>query len=300
MGGSASIPSQDSCDKESSTGNKESSSKQPQTDATDHDDPDEDEDEEEDEAIVDPVASAYSTLSKQADQNKVRQLKKTFSQQDILQPPLARELGDIAMLETGLALRENKTITAIDLPHQKIKMLGLLFLLQELQDNIALKSLDLSYNFVGTEGIPADELLGDASVACAALAAVVSSDATVIETLRLERSHLASADGVTLGQALATNSSLKTLVLNGNDISNAGASAIGESLSSTSSLLVLDLSNNNIGARGVGGLAGALRSPAASLEVLLLEGNCLGAEGCQIIASALEGNTSLKSIRYCL
>jgi Ran GTPase-activating protein (RanGAP) involved in mRNA processing and transport len=226
----------------------------------------------------------------------VRLLKKTYSQQDTLLAP-SRELDDLAMLETGMALQGNKSIKTVDLPHQNIKRSGLLYVLQELYDNNTVTSMDLSYNMMGTADTTGDEPFNDkTSVACTAMAEVLNSDVTVVEALNLEMNHLSPSGGVIIGESLASNKSLKTLRLNDNEISSPGALAIGTSLSLNTTLLFLDLNNNKIDAQGLRSLSDALCSSTA-LKVLYLEKNNIGVEGCKMLARGLKENTTLKNIR---
>lgn len=250
-------------------------------------------------ANVEIVDNSFFALKKLADLNQVRELKKKFSLQDTLVAP-SRELDAVAMVEIGMAIRENKTITSIDLPHQHIQKNGLLFLLQELYINTTLTSMDLSYNEMGTAASTDDQSSYDElsfSEACTAMAKILTSNVTIIDTLNLNNNHLSPDDGTIIGQALATNETLKTLHLNSNGISNPGALSIGSSISSNRTLLFLDLSNNQIGPGGVTALASALRSPTTALKTLCLERNNLGAEGCKSLANGLKDNSSLKTIR---
>mmetsp|Transcript_16295 Transcript_16295/g.30424 ORF Transcript_16295/g.30424 Transcript_16295/m.30424 type:complete len:180 (+) Transcript_16295:143-682(+) len=69
---------------------------------------------------VDPIEAAHEELSTGVDQSNVRLLKKTYMQQDaVIAPPPARGMDDVAVLELALALRENNSITSIDLANQR-------------------------------------------------------------------------------------------------------------------------------------------------------------------------------------
>lgn len=303
MGGGNSTPSISKEDSVLSRGDSSISSSRSHRDRSNNQDSHENEDADSgaDEVVDDESVTldenSYTALSKRVDLNNVRLLKKNYNQQDVIQAP-SQEMNALAMLEMGMALRENKTITSIDLPHQYIPKNGLLFLLQELYENGTLKTLDLSYNMMGSAEITDDHPSDDDSMACIALGKLLNSDVTVIESINLEMTNLSPADGVEIGEALAKNKSLQTLRLSSNAIGNAGSRAIWSSLSSTTTLLLLELNSNNIGPESISVLAGALRSPAAVLKTLYLERNNLGAEGCKYLSSGLLENMSLKTIRY--
>ena len=297
MGGTASVDTSQATSL--SRGDSLSSNQQSLDDETDKNSSNSQNENEENGRDLDPVAAAYSTLSKCVNLNKVRFLKKKYLQQDTIEGPSAKEsrLSDVMLIEMGMALRDNNTITSIDLRHQRIEKRGLLFLLKELHENSTLTSLELSDNMMGCTDTIESILFEDNSVTCAALTKLISSEVTVVEAVNLEMNQLSPEDGVMIGESLASNSSLKMLRLNDNSVSNSGALAIGTSLQSHKSLVFLDLSNNNIGAEGVKSLADALQSPVIVLRYLYLERNCIGAAGCKILASGLASNETLKSLR---
>lgn len=244
---------------------------------------------------VDPIEAAHEELSTEVDHNKVRQLKKTYMQQDaVIAPAPARGMKDVAVLELALALRENNSITSVDLANQRIRQLSLLFLFRELSHIYSLTAMDLSHNYVGSGGSDNEELPCDSNVACLALADILKAENVAIETLNLEMNTLSPPDGEILGKALANNSSLRELRLRDNSIADAGAAAIGEALSTSSTMQFLDLNNNGVGPRGARSLSNALRVSSCCLNAIFLDGNSIGGEGCKAIASALGENGSLQ------
>ena len=66
------------------------------------------------------------------------------------------------------------------------------------------------------------------------------------------------SDGLTIAQALRSNSTLTTLDLSGNKIEDTGATAIAEALKSNFTLTTLDLHGNEIEDKGAAAIAHAL------------------------------------------
>lgn len=265
--------------------------------------------EDEDLEPPDPVAAAYSSFSKCIDPGRVRQLQKTYVQQVMLEGEARKKTetqrdSDVAMLEMGMAMRGNDTISCIRLPNQRCSSLGLMLFLQELAGIRSLTALDLSCNCLGPVAPPCEEDDEDSSshsfgpAACAALASVLSSKGVAVETLELDSCRLGPAEGGALAAALETSSSLKKLLLGDNDLRSAGALVIGAALNSTPALTCLNLSGNGIDHRGVQSLSNFLsRAGRVRLKTLSLERNSIGAEGCLVLAAGLRANSSLTSLR---
>lgn len=248
---------------------------------------------------VDPIEAALEELSTDVDHNNIRLLKKTYAQQDaVIAPAPARGMDNVALLELAFALRENNSITSVDLAHQRARQLGLLFLFRELSHIKSLTAIDLSHNSVGSGGPDNEDLPYDSNVACLALADILKAENVAIETLNLEMNTLSPADGEIIGKALADNSSLRELRLRDNSMADAGAAAIGAALSTSSRMQFLDLNNNDIGPRGARSLGEALRVSSCCLKAIFLDGNSIGSEGCKAIASALGENGSVQVLRY--
>jgi hypothetical protein len=249
---------------------------------------------------VDLLTVAFEQLRARTNATSVRMLKKTYAQQDaVLAPPPARGMDDVAVLELALALQENKSITSLDLAHQRAQPLGLFFLLRELCNIKTLTSMDLRHNTVGSGGTDIDTefMLDDSSITCTALGDILSADDAAVKILILEMNSLSESDGSILGNALANNTSLRELRLNNNFLADTGVATIGNALAVSSRLNILDLNDNFIGSRGAQGLGKALQSKSCCLKSLHLDCNNIGVEGCHGIARALEDNNNLKVLR---
>lgn len=159
-------------------------------------------------------------------------------------PNVARVLAD--------ALKENETLTELDLSHNNIGPNGAMVLADVIQVNSTLTKLNLYGNSIGPNG-------------ARALADVIQVNHTLTE-LNLAVNSI--DDGViALAHALQVNRTLTKLHLGHNDIGLYGARVLADLIQVNHTLTKLDLAYNDIGPNGVIALADALETNFVLYEV---------------------------------
>lgn len=150
----------------------------------------------------------------------------------------------------GDFLAINPEISHLELKGNNITSKGLVFILEGLQQNFKIKSMNLEWNYLGMEPSGLELLVN----------------------------------------FLKKNQSLQHLDLKNNKISgNDAGRVLGELLTSSKSLLVLDLRWNEIGTLGAKSILAGLKENS-SLKVLELAGNNVSEDILQEISSILEKN----------
>ena len=96
---------------------------------------------------------------------------------------------------------------------------------------------------------------------------------------------------------LCDSQNLKSITLQHMDLNTSQISSIAESLQSSTSLVFLRLSDCGIGMEGWRALASILPENKSLLHLDLSQCDTLDDDGCFIIGSCLEGNTSLKMLQ---
>ncbi|CAF1540590.1 unnamed protein product [Adineta steineri] len=156
------------------------------------------------------------------------------------------QLGDKGAQAAAKALQKNTTLTKLYLNQNQIGDEGAQVLGEALQNNTTLTILMLGNNQIGDKGAQA---LGE----------VLQKNATLIE-LGLIYNQIGDKGAQVLGEALQNNTTLTILMLGNNQIGDKGAQALGEVLQKNATLMRLHLCNNKIGDKGAQALGEALQN----------------------------------------
>ena len=146
----------------------------------------------------------------------------------------------------------------------------------------SLKTLNLADNNISDEGM---RILCIGLMKCAHLGEVTLSYNTLSE---LSMKHLASV--------ITAGCQLSVLVLRGNSIGDEGVETLLSCMDEGYPLKHLDLSYNDITTEGAALVASALCSLLVHMEVLALDSNAIGAEGANLVFSALQCNSSIQKL----
>ncbi|CAF3997705.1 unnamed protein product [Adineta steineri] len=140
-------------------------------------------------------------------------------------------IDDIEMQFLTDALINNETIIKLDLSQNKIGDIGIQHLADALQINRTITELDLSQNHIGDEGI---QYLANAL-----------QINTTITNLKLEQNKISDIGIQYLADALKDNKVLSVLELSYNEISNNGLQYLDDALKENKTLIKLDLEGNS-------------------------------------------------------
>ena len=187
----------------------------------------------------------------------------------------------------------NTTLEHVDINSCSIGPVGAQLLAQALCVNTSVKTLDLTDNPLGVEGVKAlAEMLGGNG------AEGSGTVNTTLQQLGLNDCLIGSLGAQHLAQALRVNTTVKTLKLSLNPLRDEGAKALAEMLGGNgaessgtvnTTLKHVDLSWCRIRPVGAQLLAQALRVNT-SVKTLKLSNNPLGDEGAKALAEMLGGN----------
>jgi Ran GTPase-activating protein (RanGAP) involved in mRNA processing and transport len=194
------------------------------------------------------------------------------------------EIGDDGCLQIILALRNNRTITNLNLSdtgmsHNALTVLGSL-----IGQIDRLKCLHVDNPHNGIDGDSASKRLFLS----------LCTNQSLVE-LSIARAKLGDDSAFLLAQALAVNTTLTRLRIRSNGISSIGAEFLAKALTSNSTLEVLDISGNKIGDKGAEAIAAMLKENA-HLTKLDLQNNGIAGVGLLAICRALPANTAVVEV----
>ena len=222
---------------------------------------------------------------------------------------LTLRISEAHVVALAEALKQNTSLTQLDLSYNDISAQGVAALAEALKHNTSLTQLDLSDNDISDQGAAdlaealkqntsltqLDLTDNDISAQGAAELAEALKQNTSLTQLDLSDNDISAQGAVDLAEALKHNTSLTQLDLSDNDISDQGAADLAEALKQNTSLTQLDLSDNDISAQGAADLAEGLKQNT-SLTQLNLSGNDISEGGAAALAEALKQNTSLTQL----
>ncbi|PFX18326.1 Nucleotide-binding oligomerization domain-containing protein 2 [Stylophora pistillata] len=191
------------------------------------------------------------------------------------------EMNDDGAVILANVLKENRTVTNLNLSRNNIGDDGATGLAEALKSNVSLKELNLSRNKIG-------------GVGAASLGEALNGE-TSLEVLDLRENKIGEAGFEALAEGLKSNSCLTKLSLFNNSAGDTGVTALAKGLKSNSSLKELYLFSNNLGDDGAAALADAL-SYSSCLTLLYLCRNRIGDPGAAALALCLKDNASLKEL----
>ena len=142
------------------------------------------------------------------------------------------EIGNDGIRTIAPYIKQNHSITMVDLSDNQISYRGAAALSEILKHNYTLKSLDLGYNMLGEKGV-------------IKIAESLKSNWSLIE-LNLSHNRITSLGLIEFAKALKYNSSLHVLNLSSNDIEDEGAIELAYALKLNKSLHTLNLDHNRI------------------------------------------------------
>ncbi|CAF1099752.1 unnamed protein product [Adineta steineri] len=202
-------------------------------------------------------------------------------------------------------LQNNKTLTTLNLLNNQIGDKGAQYLGEALQKNKTLTKLELYENQIGDEGA---QYLGEALQKNTTLTKLDLSynriraegaknlgKALTLTTLILSSNQIEAQGAKHLGEGLQNNTKLTSLNLSSNHIEAQGAKNLGEALQKNRTLTQLDLSSNQIGDQGAKDLGEALQDNT-TLTTLNLDKNQIGDQGAKDLGVALKNNTKLAQL----
>ncbi|KXZ53740.1 hypothetical protein GPECTOR_6g657 [Gonium pectorale] len=219
-------------------------------------------------------------------------------------------LGDAGVLAIAEMLRQNTSLTMLDLADTHFSIQGLIGLANALTDgNTTLKILDLedaqlqapqdsTYQHVArmlaantslTELSLAKHRMVDSQLELLVSQGFARSRANWV-SLSLRANRLSPLSGPTLERLLGFAPRLQQLNLAANSLGNDGAIALSRCLPACPALQELDVRSNGIGDPGVIALAGALQR-VHTIELFTLWGNNFGPGACRAMAEALVSPT---------
>lgn len=144
-------------------------------------------------------------------------------------------------------LKENSTLTKLNLARNKFADRGTIILMLSLQKNSILKDLNFSNNIIGNTGAEA-------------IANILKINSALTH-LNLSNNIIADEGASAIGVALKKNSVLKSLNLLGNQVGDLGMQTLADGLEINSSLTRLSLYENKITDYGFNMIAIALKLP---------------------------------------
>ncbi len=176
------------------------------------------------------------------------------------------------------------TVLALDLSRIGIDLFSV-ELVKKLQSYTNLQSLNLSMNYIDTDGIT---FFADGLKFCSKL-----------YTLNLSNNKIDSSGVVALASGFKYFTNLISLNLGSNNIGSEGAIALASRLKHCANLISLNFKSNNIDSEGAIALANELQG-CIKLRTLSLEGNLIGFDGAITLVDRLRNcNISLHTLDFC-
>ena len=216
-----------------------------------------------------------------------------------------KKVGDDNVKELSEALKNNRTLTSLNLNDNKIEA-GAKDLIKVIKYIRTLISLNLRNNKIGDLGaIKLSQVLRHNTnlttlnlrcinisiVAIRNLSAALMDNKT-LTSLNLRNNKIRSAGAIELGMALKENKYLTSLNLGNNKIGKAGAQALSNALQNNITLSTLKLKCNKIRDGGVTALSQALKKNT-TLIFLELQWNKISDAGLQELSEGLQTNNTL-------
>ncbi|KXS19660.1 RNI-like protein [Gonapodya prolifera JEL478] len=195
---------------------------------------------------------------------------------------------------------------SINLSRAGVRLDNVIGLVDTLQANTTVISLDITRNMIGDEGVKTLSKLLESSATLVdlklwdsnfgfegamALATALKTNSSLTH-LWLHRNQIGDHGANALAEALHVNVTLTNLALHANGITDEGAKGLAEMLKINTALLHLDLSHNGIADEGTMALAEALKMNSVLSKFNLLV-NCVSTEGAKALADMLKTNTTV-------
>jgi Ran GTPase-activating protein (RanGAP) involved in mRNA processing and transport len=214
----------------------------------------------------------------------------------------ACDMNDDFMLILSEALSTNRSITSLDLSHNRIGDKGCGWLCDGLLINTMLKHLDMSYNEFGDAGVVyiSDLLMSNISLVTVnlsknkigkegvhAISRAMLSNTTLLN-LNLSYSIVDKEAAEYLAKGLKGNKSLTNLSLDYCSIDSAGMDALCHGVMLNKTLKELDLRGNVFNKDGASALIAALKDHKSLVRVDVGSNESLDGDGVTVLAQALK------------
>ena len=223
----------------------------------------------------------------------------------------SNNIGDAGATALAALLRDNTTLSALDLSGNGITAPGAVCLAASLTRNRTLTHINLDFNAVAPTGaaalaaaLPHSGLVSldlewngikDAGATTMAFA-LHATPASTLHHLGLASNGIRAGGAILLAGALR-GSGLRSLVLAGNSL-GLGALTLAAAVRTASQLRVLDLTSCGVGADAQLVFAAALAAPGSALTSLRLGGNNPGVPVLTPFAEALSTNAVLEELEF--
>lgn len=150
-----------------------------------------------------------------------------------------------------------------------------------LKHNKSVRSLNLSYNFIGrAENL--NTVMPDLTTGGEALASLLRDDGCILQMLSLDWNMIRLDGAVDLARSLEVNKSLTSLSLSFNAMGHDGGIALGVSLLNNKSLTYLNIANNGIDASACFVICSSVMENP-HLDELILDGNPIADQGSKAV-----------------
>ncbi|GJQ14890.1 hypothetical protein GpartN1_g6681.t1 [Galdieria partita] len=179
------------------------------------------------------------------------------------------------------ALKENDTLTELNIAWNTITSEGAKYLSEALKENDTLTVLNIGDNNITSEGA---KYLSEA----------LKENDTLTE-LYIDNNNITSEGAKYLREALKENDTLTKLYIGGNNITSECVKYLSEALKENHTLTGLGIGSNNIASEGVKYLSEALKENH-TLTVLDISWNDITSEGAKYLSEALKENDTLTKL----
>ena len=224
------------------------------------------------------------------------------------------QIGAEGAQELASWLTSSKSLTKLDLSHNRIGPDGGVALAQVITSGSSLLEIDISDNQLTGHGVTA--MLPSAMGVVKDIAVALSRGS--VTSINLENNQLGPAGGMTIAEGIAASTSLRVINLAFNDISVEGAKAIAKAAATSPSLASVTIEGSalpvshlkstepvdsvDLGRRGLRLLSGHViaeliaANRGDALRSIDLRMNKLGPEGGRVLAAALASSPSLSRV----
>ena len=192
--------------------------------------------------------------------------------------PIGKDNSNIEHLKNFL--KDNNTITKLNLSNNQIGPEGAIAIAAALKDNKTITTLGLHNNQIGPEG---------------AIAIATALKDKAITGLYLGNNQIGDEGAIAIAAALKDNKAITKLGLLNNQIGPEGAKAIAAVLKDNKTITTLSLGNNKIGDEGAIAIAAALKDNKI-ITGLYLYDNQIGDEGAKALAAVLKDNKAITKL----
>eukprot|EP01079_Euglenida_sp_SAG-EU17-18_P010042 gene10042-266_t len=234
-----------------------------------------------------------------------------MAESDLLYQGDGQVQGDELVRKVARKLKDNHTVTKIDLSRNSVGNEGARDLAQLLLVNKRILSLKLAHNNIGDDGATAlaqalvtnsaltkIDLRGNTirKVGAESFAKMLQVNTTILK-VDLGGNYVSNDGAVNFSKVLkASNHTLRSLSLSDNHVDDVGASALASALERNTGLVSLHLASNQIGSEGLSHLCHSLRANATMTKVDISGNRGLCRQVHQALLSGLQSNRTMSVV----